>query len=126
MKFPFLGSKSDKAERTRVKKALAELRREEAAYQVVRDEVSRLKEDQAGLAREKAELDQRRMSVEGAVDAKSTKLNKITNDIARERESVAQEEKAVDGLMKERERAVKDVNAHLLTLEALPFAGGVA
>jgi uncharacterized protein YoxC len=109
-----------------LKQALAELRREEAAYQVVRNEVSRLQEDQAGLAREKAELDQRRMSVEGAVDAKSTKLNKIANDIARERESVVQVEKAVDDLMKERERAVKGVNAHLLTLEAQPFSGGVA
>ena len=34
-------------------------------------------------------------------------------------------EKAVQALMKEREDAVKDVNAHLLTLMAQPFSGGV-
>ena len=47
MKFPFFGSKSDKAERKRMKRALEDLRRVKAAYKVVEREVSSLEKEQS-------------------------------------------------------------------------------
>ena len=124
MKFPFFGSKSDHAERKRMKRALEELRRAQAAYKVIEGEVSSLMKKQNDLEREKAELEKRQREVEEAVATKSASLGEIQKANQRDGASVEQAERAIQALMKERENAVKDVNAHLLTLMAQPFSGG--